>query len=262
MINCPICSEISVLTWKERKNRMYRCRKCGVAFIHPIPENPSAIYSEDYFRKWYIKYYWERKACTENLFLKVEEYAGRKGKLLDVGCGAGILLDVARERGWEVYGQDVSPFAVDYCRKKGFVVHEKPLSELVLQEGSFDLITMFDVIAHLRDPAAYIRGCRKFLRPGGFLVIKTPCHSRLLFFTANLLSFTGRSRTLLHVPAQIFHFNENSLKEMCGTYGLELLKVNRMNDFYALQNRDFLHIIFDSFWDNKSVVTIWVRNAI
>ncbi len=220
-MNCLICEGKSCLVWKERQYRAYRCRKCRIVFLYPLPANPSIIYNEDYFRKWYIKYYSRRKAYVGELFSDMEKQVGRKGKLLDVGCGAGILMEVAGERGWDVCGQDVSPFAVDYCRQKGFKVYNSPLPELDIPGNSFDLITLFDVIAHLKDPVSYIRSCSRLLKPGGSLVIKTPYHPPYLFLTANLFSFTGKSRGLLHVPAQIFHFQEDSLDSITGKFEFE-----------------------------------------
>lgn len=257
MINCPVCTEKSFLIWRERQYSAYRCEKCGVAFLHPFPVNPAEIYSEDYFRRWYISYFEERNAYLEQLFPFIEEYAGKKGKLMDTGCGAGIFLTAAKERGWDVCGQDVSPFAVDYCRKKGFEVYDGPLPELNLPKNSFDLITMLDVIAHLKEPAAYVETCGRLLKPGGCLVIKTPNHPKFLFYIARLLSFTGKSRALLHVPAQIFHFNENSLKAMCSAGGFKLLKINMMEDFSSLRRRGFIHIMLKCAGADKSLASFW-----
>lgn len=257
MINCPVCTGKSFLIWRERQYLAYRCEKCGVAFLHPVPGNPARIYGENYFRRWYISCFEERNAYLDKLFPLIEEYAGEQGKLMDVGCGAGIFLTAAKERGWNVCGQDVSPFAVDYCRKKGFEVYDGPLPVINLPENSFDLITMLDVIAHLKEPAACIESCMRLLKPGGCLVIKTPNHSGFLFYLARLLSFTGKSRALLHVPAQIFHFNENSLKKMCVANDFKLLKAIRIEDFSALRNKGFIHIMLRCAGADKSLMTFW-----
>lgn len=256
MINCPVCEGKNYLIWKERQYRAYRCKKCTVVFLHPLPENPSTVYNEDYFRKWYLKYYPQRKVYTGKLFLRIERYAGTKGKLLDVGCGTGILMEVAKEKGWDVYGQDVSPFAVDYCRKKGFEIYDKFLPELNLPENSFDLITMFDVIAHLKAPFSYIDFCSKLLKPGGHLVIKTPYHPPALFLLANLLSFTGKSRALLHIPAQIFHFNRSSFTtENFSQY--DIIFVNVLSE-HRIFNFNFAAITKMALRD-RTVITILKR---
>jgi 2-polyprenyl-3-methyl-5-hydroxy-6-metoxy-1,4-benzoquinol methylase len=260
MKQCPVCGEKSYLIWKEKQFRAYRCENCRVVFLQPLPENPSAIYNEDYFRKWYIRYYSERKLYTEKLFSKIEKYFGGKGRLLDVGCGTGILMEVAKERGWEVSGQETSSFAVDYCRQKGFKVYEKPLSELKLSENSFDLITLFDVIAHLKDPVSYFSVCGKLLKPGGHMIIKTPYHPVGLFILANFLSFTGKSKSLLHIPAQIFHFFPESLTNLLAPFNFSLVKTMEIKDFSSLHNRTLSNIISKCLGGDKSLITIWIKN--
>ncbi len=231
MENCPVCKSGIFLIWKEKAYRAYMCKKCRVAFLHPLPENPSAIYNGEYFNKWYIKYYSERKAYNGKLFSMVQRYAGRKGKLLDVGCGAGIFMEAAREKGWDVYGQDISPFAITHCRGRGYAVYDRPLPETCIEENSFDVITMMDVIAHLKDPVSYIRYSYKLLKPGGYLVIKTPHYSVSLFLLANLLSFTGKSRALLHIPAQIFHPAKQTFMEIAERENFTIASCRDLREF-------------------------------
>ncbi|HOL22431.1 MAG TPA: methyltransferase domain-containing protein, partial [bacterium] len=138
-------------------------------------------------------------------------------------------------------------------RNKGFDVYDKPLPELNLPENSFDIITMFDVIAHLKDPVSYIKTVAKILKSGGYLIIKTPYHSPLLFFLSNILSFTGKSRALLHIPAQIFHFNPQSLNLIL-TDGFKLLNISRTYDFSSSDKRGIIHII-----KSDSLITIWQK---
>jgi len=259
--SCPVCRNIhSRLIWKERQYRAYRCEKCRVVFVQPIPQNPSLLYNEDYFKRWYVRYYSERRLYTEKLFSRIEKYTGQAGRLLDVGCGIGILIEVAKERGWEVSGQEISPFAVDYCRKKGFKVYDRPLPEFHLPENSFDLITLFDVIAHLKDPVSYISACSKLLKPGGHLVIKTPYHPYWLFVLANLLSFTGKSRALLHIPAQIFHFSIESLVFLFIKWNLHLIKIYKIEDFSPLYNTNLCNIIKKCIGDEKSLLAIYMKS--
>lgn len=234
MIYCPICKNESFLIWEEKKYKVYRCRNCSSAFLYPFPENPEKIYDEKYFGDWYLKYYKERKKYFEELWKKIENLIPEKGKLLDIGCGIGIFMDVAKKKGWEVSGQDISPFAVDYCRKKGYVVYNKPMTEINIPENSFDVITIFDVIAHLQNPIEYIEKAKKILKPQGLLIIKTPYRSKSLFVLARLLAFTGKSKTLLHIPAQIYHFDTQSLKNIVKSKELSLVYTEKIQDFLKI----------------------------
>jgi 2-polyprenyl-3-methyl-5-hydroxy-6-metoxy-1,4-benzoquinol methylase len=234
MIYCPICKNESILIWQEKKYRVYRCKNCTLSFLYPIPESSLKIYNETYFNNWYIKYYDERKKHFEKLWGKIEKFIPDKGTLLDIGCGIGIFLDIAREKKWNVYGQDISSFSIDYCRNKGYIIYDKPLPELNLPENSIYVITMFDVLAHLQNPMEYIEKAKRLLKPAGVLIIKTPFHSRFIFSLTKLLAFTGKSKTLLHVPAQIYHFTPQSFKNIIRSEELSLLYLEKTQDFLKI----------------------------
>ncbi len=228
MVKCPICKlDRSILVWKDREYKIFKCKECNVSFLHPIPQNPEKIYNRQYFEKWYLKYYEKRKEYLRKLWKEVKSFVPEKGRAFDVGCGVGIFLEILKEEGWEVSGQEVSPFAINFCKKKGFKVYTEPLNRCNIPPETFDLITMWDVIAHLKDPVLYLESCKKILKPEGIVVIKTPLHTQQIFFLSNLLSFTGKSKSLIHVPAQIFHFDKKSIKNLLVSrnFNVELMKI-------------------------------------
>jgi SAM-dependent methyltransferase len=254
---CNICQSQSYPIWQDKQYTAYRCRNCGVAFLGPIPGDPGNIFNEHYFRKWYVGYYEGRKEYLKELWSVVEKYFSSPGKLLDVGCGTGIFLELMREKNAEVYGQDISPSAVSFCRDRGFEVFEEPLPSSGIEEEAFDTITMWDVLAHLKDPMTYLNECRKILKPGGHLIIKTPFHSRKLFHLANRLKFTGKSRGLLHIPAQIYHFDPSSLRmvleKFAGFECKELLVIPERKSL-SLKPRSLIKILITR---DRSIVGIF-----
>ncbi len=97
------------------------------------------------------------------------------GRLLDVGCGKGDLLDRMRRRGWAVEGTDVDATALEYARAKhGLTVRLGTLDDLRFPAGSFDAITMNHVIEHVYEPVSLLWECRRILKSGGRLVVVTP----------------------------------------------------------------------------------------
>jgi len=256
MIICPLCKSEGVLIWKEKNYKLYRCLNCKVTFLYPVPETEK-IYNRDYFEKWYLKYYDERKQYFKNLIEKLKSYIPKKGKILDIGCGAGIFLDIMKEMGWNVYSQDISSFAVKYCKNKGYTVY-KNLSE-ISTEGTFNLITMFDVIAHIPDPLHYLEKVYKLLKEDGVLVIKTPYYSNFLFKTAKFLAFTGRSRSLLHIPAQIYHFNPFSLKKILEIERFLIKDIFYTDEFFS--NFSILNALIKTIFNEKSIISISIKNG-
>lgn len=97
-----------------------------------------------------------------------------KGRLLDIGCGAGLTVAIAHNSGWSAEGLDLDPAAVANVRAKGLRARTGLLPELALRAGFYDVVTMNHVIEHLFDPLKILLECSRILRPGGLLLINTP----------------------------------------------------------------------------------------
>jgi SAM-dependent methyltransferase len=97
-----------------------------------------------------------------------------RGSLLDVGCATGEFMIVAGDRGWEVCGVEVSPYASMLAERRGLEVVTGTLTQAGFADASFDVVTMLDVVEHLEAPLAELIEVRRILRPGGVLVMETP----------------------------------------------------------------------------------------
>ena len=96
------------------------------------------------------------------------------GALLDVGCGNGSFLDLARTCGWDVVGLDPDPMAAANAAKQGLTVYEGGIEYFAGKTALFDVITMNHVIEHVRDPVKVLEACQALLKPGGQLWLETP----------------------------------------------------------------------------------------
>ncbi len=94
-------------------------------------------------------------------------------RFLDVGCSSGAVVWIARNMGLQAEGVEPTEKPVAKAREMGLNVHQGLLHEVAFPEDSFDVITLFEVIEHLDDPANLLRECRRILRPGGLLVVGT-----------------------------------------------------------------------------------------
>lgn len=97
-----------------------------------------------------------------------------KGRMLDIGCGDGWVLNLAQELGWNAEGIDFDPKAVDVVRGKRLTVRHGRLAEQRYLDESFDLVLMSHVIEHVHDPIATLSEIHRVLRPGSMLAITTP----------------------------------------------------------------------------------------
>lgn len=130
------------------------------------------------------------------------------GTLLDIGCGNGDFLRNAHQLGWNTYGIDPDPKAVDVAKNTGGIVREGGLPNTDLPSEHFDIVTMSHVIEHLHDPAAAMKEAFRLVKPGGQIWLATPNlessghalfgpHWRGLEPPRHLVLFTRSSLTLL-----------------------------------------------------------------
>ncbi|MCM8815549.1 MAG: class I SAM-dependent methyltransferase [Candidatus Omnitrophica bacterium] len=232
-IFCPVCSEKTTLIWHEGIWTARRCKKCGLIFC-PLLKKTHSIYDERYFHRWYVKNQVKRKRYLKKLIKKIEKMVNiQPGYLLDIGCGIGIFLELMREKGWRSSGTEISYYAYQYCIEKGFDVICSELEVAGFKDSIFDLVTVFDVIAHLYNPQNYLKEIHRILKQEGLLIIKTPNHPAFVFRFASILRFTRKSKSLLHIPVQVFHFTPESIRKFLLMSGYNVLFLIRVNDIPA-----------------------------
>ena len=184
---CPLCRHTDQRAYRTVGGvEIVRCPRCSLLFRRILPDDLQAMYDETYYRhKGKEEAQWAGSgdyiADQERLLKSFDEHLADlerfklPGRLLDVGCAAGFLLEAARRRGWSVVGVDISDYAVRYARETFHLdVRIGSVEQLSLPAGSFDAITAFEYIEHVVDPVATLKAVRPWLKPDGLLVLTTP----------------------------------------------------------------------------------------
>ena len=175
-LRCHLCgTEVRRPSFTRGTATWWRCRGCRFVFVHPQPDQrtldrlyQSAYYGEprEYTGKYLTR--WRERV------LNIESIA-RPGRLLDVGCGAGAFLLNALARDWSAWGLEVSKSAItalpEPARSRAVVGR---LEAPPFADESLEVLTLFDVIEHVRSPLDFLESARRPLKPGGLLVITTP----------------------------------------------------------------------------------------
>lgn len=104
----------------------------------------------------------------------------RDGRLLDIGCGAGNYLRLARSLGWQTYGLEPDPVAAALARETGAIVELGTLDTATLADAPFDAVTSMHSIEHARDPRSFLRKALALLKPGGVFYLQTPNFASLM----------------------------------------------------------------------------------
>ena len=180
--SCPVCGSSGHREVFVKKGFPHViCDSCGMFYVN-------RILREDILNKFYTdEKSWNNILLTElQLDLDgkkfaygldlIEELCGEPGPVLDVGCGPGIFLEAARERGWKVSGiefnegccERLSSLSIECFR------HPIPSEENGLKDDYFQAVTAWDVLEHIAEPNLFLSHINQKMRPGGILLILVP----------------------------------------------------------------------------------------
>lgn len=161
------------------------------------------------------------------------------GKVLDIGCGRGLLLNKLRKRGWESLGTELSDEAATYAREKlELPIFTETLEELRFPDGEFDLVILWHVLEHVHSPRDLLAEVSRILKPGGLLLVAVPN------FGSWEARWSGSGWFHLDVPRHLTHFTPRTLRGVLEGSGLKLWSSNFFSteyDFFSFvqstQNR-------------------------
>jgi 2-polyprenyl-3-methyl-5-hydroxy-6-metoxy-1,4-benzoquinol methylase len=216
---CPSCGAPPPGRAREEfpPYRVVDCSACGLRFLSPrvAREDAGRLYGEaSYWEEGGLERGYASYSVLEPLLVKtfvrrlrLLPPPGPGARLLDVGCGPGAGLAAATSLGYEAWGLDPSPAGVAAARDRfGDRVRLGRLSDRALPEGSFDVVTLFDVVEHLYDPRRLAPDLDAHLAPGGRVLIATPnCESLLA-------RFSGRRWVSYKIPEHVVFYSPRTLR--------------------------------------------------
>jgi SAM-dependent methyltransferase len=240
---CRLCGSASVVGWREKRGfPIARCAVCGNAFVPDaaVPPDVESLYGPAYFageaETGYPTYLRDAPVLERNFALRLAWLESQRapGRLLDVGAAYGLCLKVARERGWRAMGVEISPACAAAAERLAGVPVAAGDFLAVDLPGPFDVITMFDVLEHFRDPGACVARALDLLAPGGALVIET---GDLASPWARLL---GRAWYFLDPPQHLSYFTAPGLARFLARRGFAPdVRLRRPGRWVSLANVAF-----------------------
>ncbi len=200
--------------------RIVKCCKCSLIYMNPRPDRARVLSNyKDMVDDFYVHEEAGRRESARSI-LRYLNKLRKTGRILDVGCATGFLLDEARQEGWEVYGVELSTWAVDYARQKLQLLNitQGLLKEAHYPDNFFDAVVLKDVIEHLTDPKDTFEEIRRILKPTGMMCCNTPDIDSLI---SRLLGAKWWGIKQSH----LFYFNTPSLNQLCEATGFVPVKV-------------------------------------
>lgn len=226
---------------------LVRCSSCGLIQTEPMP-------TEDFLREWYQRYdvlgerepYYQaltgenplatsegmdiarRLAWVKRALANGKWQTANGVRLLDVGAGPGVFLDLVRRAGWQGTGIELSSRAAAASRERYDVdVREGTIEAVALPQASFDVVTLWDILEHVRDPRRMLERAYELLKPGGLLFIETPNSAALLDRATIILALLGISG-----PAATFYglhhltlWNPSNIRRMLEGVGFHIEEI-------------------------------------
>lgn len=211
------------------------CNNCRLTVTTPVPASRelSRYYPQTYYGsgrrfphvvEWLLDKLYDFRAGRIG--------AGREpGKVLDIGCGRGLLLNKLKERGWDPQGTELSEEAAAYARDRlNLPVITETLEDARFPDNEFDLVILWHVLEHVPDPRGTLREVGRILKPGGTLLVAVPNFGSLE------ARYSGPGWFHLDVPRHLTHFTFRSLSEALLGAGLEVDKASYVSleyDFFS-----------------------------
>lgn len=229
-VNCNICGKDNSQII-ETQNQIYnvvKCKNCGLVFVNPQPSltEMREDFAEMYYASLVEKQRKDRERVASYRLRKIMKY--KKGeKLLDIGCGFGELLKLAKEKGWDVYGLDISKYLKNYIDKEiANSIYYGELLENKYKSDYFDVIVLGHVLEHMRNPLIVLREINRILKPNGLLFIAVPNVENYIYGIFYWL-LRGKFVPLFivnGVPTHLYHFSNATLKNMLEKNGFKVIK--------------------------------------
>lgn len=217
--HCLICGGETLNTLKGYEDHhLCQCDSCGFIFACAIPDKAEleAFYSKDYDRTSYLSPITVKR--YEELLDSFEPLR-KTNKLLDVGCGYGFFLEIAKKKGWEVYGTELSTDAAAQCEKKGINMFVGEFQDYDCEPETFDVIVSIEVIEHINNPIEYVEKAHCLLRKGGKFYLSTPN------FNSYLRKRLGAQYDVIDYPNHLCYYTPKTLTKLFTEHGFQKEKL-------------------------------------
>jgi SAM-dependent methyltransferase len=198
---------------------LYACERCGTV---QQPDLPSGAELHELYRDMrddaYLAEEAGRRRTSRRLLDAIERHAPR-GRMLEVGCGHGLLLDEARARGWAVEGLEIAAASREHARSLGLDVRDETLE--AAGDGGYHAVVLSDVLEHLDDPVGALGRIARLLLPGGVALIVTPDPASR---TARLAG----SRWWGYLPSHTYLIPHATLRDLLRDAGLDTVEARHL----------------------------------
>jgi SAM-dependent methyltransferase len=201
---------------------IFQCAKCGLIYVNPRP----ADYEKPYRKSAkLVQYYLDRETSDRSDFRLPLDLIVRyqpQGSLLDIGCGIGNFLCLARERSYKVTGIELNRPCVEYGRNERKLDIRNGTVEDLDPSYRFDVVTILSTLEHLGNPLRALKTVNQLLERNGILIVSIPNVDFLFFRMQHALGLHKRSNRL-DPTGHLYYFSVKTLASLCEKAGLRVV---------------------------------------
>ena len=219
---CDICGcDMRLLRELSADTGIYFCEKDDL--YKAAPGHPPAIESGASYLEFLADF---RKNSIKRILDELpKQMNGGLGDVqgLEVGCGSGLFMELAKERGYSMLGMEPSSGAYEIAKQKSLNVIQGMFPEDLPERLRFDFIIFNDVFEHLPDAYSALRCCADHLKPGGVICINVPVSSGPIYRVAHALIKIKVAGDIYRRLWQIgtpsphkYYFSRKSMKGLAG----------------------------------------------
>jgi 2-polyprenyl-3-methyl-5-hydroxy-6-metoxy-1,4-benzoquinol methylase len=240
--NCPVCHSTDNKILYDLRNPsahknvglpgiVKKCRNCHLIF-KSFENKIDSLYDDNYASTFFeLKEY--SGGHVVDFFKKIVKPAAKKSNtptLLDIGSGMGVMLETAKNLGYDATGVELSKSLADDTIKRGYKVINKNVSEIPTSE-KFDMITMMDIIEHLENPLGVMKTLKKLLNERGEVIVYTPNHDSLIVKISNMFYKLGVKSPIENIFActHTCFFTTKTLKMTLEKAGYKITETRHFN---------------------------------
>lgn len=237
---CALCGGIDVdRIYLQAHFPVVRCRKCSLIYAdeHFRDEDLTRFYSGDYYQRAYVCHppQIDAKIAGDYVreFRRVDDRV-KGGSLLDFGSARGTFLAalMRTEMGarWRCEGVDINADEIAMGRAKGLPVRVADISGNDVPSSTYEAVTAFSVIEHMKDPRAILAAVRRVLKPDGHFLMIVPNGKCLIISLGRLAAalFGDRVRSFtdnVFHEEHLYYFSPLTARRMLNECGFDVVEI-------------------------------------
>ncbi|MDZ8188205.1 MAG: methyltransferase domain-containing protein [Nostoc sp. ChiSLP02] len=258
---CPSCGNQGLVIGTSLSAEVIHCHSCDLSFlkksIRPNSANDNDWYEDlkDCPQSWVDSFISDMEEAYSRQLTVLEKLAPGK-KIIDIGCGIGIFLAIAKNKNWQVFGAEESEHGTYFAKNNFNIKYTSNLDEF--SENTFDVIRISHVLEHVPEPQEFLAKLHRILKPGGILMIIVPNCEPLCSMVVNIFrrlrSEKPRLTCAVYPDMHVLGFSPKSLINLTSLMLFESINVFTT----SMGDRTYYPMFYDGLltrkkWQNISV---------